>query len=109
MAKLRQDFSSIITPHLLWRFLSYLILLTESSFHTLTRKSPTYVSTSSNNPSLPGNNRDKQFCNRKSDKFLFTELQESGHKKSGFNDGWICAASLTVEHCNQLNQYEVTC
>ena len=31
--------------------------------------------------------RDKQFCNRKSDEFLFTELQESGLKKSGFNDG----------------------
>ena len=24
-------------------------------------------------------------------------------KKSGFNDGSICAASLTVEHCNQLS------
>ena len=31
--------------------------------------------------------RDKQFCNRKSDEFLFTELQESGLKKSGFSDG----------------------
>ena len=31
--------------------------------------------------------RDKQFCNRKSDEFLFTELQESGLKKSAFNDG----------------------
>ena len=31
--------------------------------------------------------RDKQFCNRKSDKFLSTELQESGLKKSGFSDG----------------------
>ena len=46
--------------------------------------------------------RDKQFWNRKSDEFLFTELQESGLEKSGFSDGSICAASLAVEHCNQL-------
>lgn len=46
--------------------------------------------------------RDKQFFNRKSDEFLFTELHERDLKKSGFNDGSICAASLAVEHCNQL-------
>ena len=38
--------------------------------------------------------RDKQFCNRKTDEILFTELQENGVKKSGLNNGWICATSL---------------